>query len=149
MAMRDIDFIYSMPVALGFAKNHATPPLLVNPRDQKPIVLRVAAKVQGDPIADCDPVRQPHVVIGSTGGGDDPTAAFGQYPKTARYDGGNIVKTSERRRGNDSSESKSNRHGTRRAPNAKVLHLRWPKAATPIIGRMGASKVADSNTGSS
>jgi len=123
MAMRDIDFIYSMPVALGFAKNHATPPLLVNPRDQKPIVLRVAAKVQGDPIADCDPVRQPHVVIGSTGGGNDPTAAFGQYPKAARHDGGNIVKTSERRRGNGNSESKSNPQTTYRTPNAKLLPM--------------------------
>jgi len=110
MAMRDIDFINSMLVALGFAENHATPRLLVNPRDRKAIVLWVAAKVQNDRIADCDPVRQPRMVIGSTGGGDDPTAAFGQYPKGARYDGMNIVKTSERRRGNDSSESKSNPH---------------------------------------
>jgi hypothetical protein len=96
MAMRDIDFINSMPVALGFAKNHATPRLLVDPRDRKPIVLWVAAKVHGDRIADCDPVRQPDVVVGSTGGSDDPTAAFGQYPEGARYDGVNIVKTSER-----------------------------------------------------
>src|SRR5215471_15622350 len=81
MAMRDIDFINSVPVALGFAENHATPRLLVNPRDRKPIVLWVAAKVQGDRIADCDPVRQPHVLIGSTSGGDDPTTALGQYPK--------------------------------------------------------------------
>src|SRR5215471_994011 len=114
MAMRDIDFINSVPVAIGFAENHATSRLLVNPRDRKPIVLWVAAKVQGDRIADCDPVRQPHVAVGSTGGGDDPTAAFGQYPKGARYDGMNIVKTSERRRGNDSSESKSNPHRTHR-----------------------------------
>jgi hypothetical protein len=96
MAMRDIDFINSMPVALGFAKNRATPRLLVDPRDRKPIVLWVAAKVHGDRIADCDPVRQPDVVVGSTGGSDDPTAAFGQYPEGARYDGVNIVKTSER-----------------------------------------------------
>ena len=149
MAMRDIDFVNSMSVALGFAENHATPRLQVNPRDRKPIVLWVAAKVYGDRIADCDPVRQPHVVIGSTGGRDDPTAAFGQYPKSAGYDGMKIVKTSERRRGNDSSESKSNPHRTHRAPNAKLPHLRLPKAATPVIGHMGASKVADSNTGSS
>src|SRR5215469_15798571 len=133
MAMRDIDFVNSMSVAIGFAENHATSRLLVNPRDRKPIVLWVAAKVQGDRIADCDPVRQPNVAVGSTGGGDDPTAAFGQYPKGARYDGMNIVKTSERRRGNDSSESKSNPHRTHRTPNAKLLHLRLPKAATPVI----------------
>ena len=120
--MRDIDFVNSMPVALGLAENHATRRLLVNPRDWKHIVLWVAAKVQGDRIAHCDPVRQPHVVIGSTGGGDDPTAAFCQYPKRARYDGMNIVKTSERRRANESSESKSNPHGTHKAQNAKLLH---------------------------
>ena len=120
--MRDIDLVNSMPVALGVAENHATPRLLVNPRDRKPIVLWVAAKVQGDRIADCDPVRQPHAVIGFTGGGDDPTAAFGQYPKGARYDGMNIVTTSEPRRGNDSSESKSNPQRTHRTPNAKLLH---------------------------
>src|SRR5215471_20772458 len=132
MAMRDIDFINSVPVALGFAENHATPRLLVNPRDRKPIVLWVAAKVQGDRIADCDPVRQPHVVIGSTGGGDDPTAAFGQYPKGARYDGRNIVKTSERRRDNGNSESKSN---PQRTHSTKALQnpLRCPPD-----GRLGA-----------
>ena len=133
MAMRNIDLVNLMPVALGFAEDHATPRLLVNPRDRKPIVLWVAAKVQGDRIADCDPVRQPHVLIGSTGGGDDPTAAFGQYPKGARYDGRNIVKTSERRRDNGNSESKSNPQRTHRTPNAKLLHLRLPKAATPVI----------------
>ena len=94
--MRDIDFINSMPVALGFAENHATPRLLVNPRDRKPIALWVAAKVQSDRIADCYPVRQSHVLIGFAGGGDNPAAAFGQYPKSAGYDGMNIVKTSER-----------------------------------------------------
>jgi len=120
--MRDIDFINSMPVARGFAENHATPRLLVNPRDWKPIVLWVAAKVQGDRIADCNPVWQSNVLIGLAGGGDNPATAFGQYPKGARYDGMNIVKTSERRRGNDSSESKSNPHRTHRTPNAKLLH---------------------------
>src|ERR1700751_337363 len=105
MAMRDIDLVNSMPVALGFAENHATPRLLVNPRDRKRILFGVAAKPQGDRIANCNPVWQWHVLIGFAGGGDNPAAAFGQYPKSAGYDGTNIVKTSERRRGNDSSES--------------------------------------------
>src|SRR5215467_2745975 len=118
MAVRDIDFINSMPVALGFAENHATPSLLINPRDRKPIALWVSAKVQGDRIADCNPVRQSHVLVGFTSGGDNPATAFGQYPKGARYDGMNIVKTSKRRRGNDSSESKSNPQKTHRTPNA-------------------------------
>jgi hypothetical protein len=112
MAMRDIDLVNSVPVALGFAKNHTPPGLLINPRDRKPIKLRIAAKVQEDRIADCNPVRQSHVLIGFTSGGDNPATAFGQYPKSAGYDGMNIVKTSERRRGNDSSESKSNPYRT-------------------------------------
>ena len=122
MAMRDIDFVNSMPVALGFAENHATPRLLVDAGDRKRILFWVAAKLQGDHIADCNPVRQSHVVIGFTSGGDNPTTAFGQYPKSPRYDGMNIVETSERRRGNDSSESKSNPQGTHSTPNAKLLH---------------------------
>jgi hypothetical protein len=96
MAMGDIDFINSMPVTFGFAENHATARLLVNPRDRKPIVLWVTAKVQGNRITDRDPVRQPHVLIGFAGGGDNPPPALGQRPKAARYDGMNIVKTSER-----------------------------------------------------
>ena len=122
MAMRDIDFVNSMPVALGFAENHATPRLLVNSRDRKRILFGVAAKPQGDRIADCNPVWQSNVLISFAGGGDNPAAAFAQYPKGARYDGMNIVKTSGRRRRNDSSESKSNPHRTHRTPKAKLLH---------------------------
>ena len=122
MAMRDIDFVNSMPVALGFAENRATPGLLVDAGDRKRILFGVAAKPQSDRIADCNPVRQSHVVIGFASGDDNPTTAFGQYPKSARYDGMNIVETSQRRRGNDSSESKSNPHRTHRTPNAKLLH---------------------------
>ena len=94
MAMRDIDFVNSMPVAPGFAENHAPPRLLVDPRDRKPIEFGVAAKVKADRIADCHPVWQSHMLIGFTGHRDHPATAFGQYAKAARYDGMNIVKTS-------------------------------------------------------
>jgi len=77
MAMRDIDLVNLVPVALGFAKNHTPPGLLINPRDRKPIKLRIAAKPQGDRIAACNPVWQSHVLIGFAGCGDNPAAAFG------------------------------------------------------------------------
>jgi hypothetical protein len=44
MAPSDIDFVNSVPVALGFAENRAMLPLQIDPRDRKRIVLGLLPK---------------------------------------------------------------------------------------------------------
>jgi len=81
MAPSDIDLVYPVSISLGFAKNRAMLPFQVDPCDRKRIILGVAAEAKGEGIPDRNQRRQADVLISPAGRGNEPTAAFGQYPE--------------------------------------------------------------------
>ena len=91
MAPSDINLVYSVSISLRFAENRAMLPLQVDPCDRKRIFLRVAAKAKAEGIPDRNPGRQPDVLISFAGRGDEPTAAFGQHPRSTRCDGFDVA----------------------------------------------------------
>jgi hypothetical protein len=81
MAWSEIDIVRLVPIVVGFIENCASVIGQVDPRDRKPIFLGVAPKIKSDRIADRDVGRQPDVVVGLAGGGNEPIAAFGQHTR--------------------------------------------------------------------
>ena len=77
MASSDIDVVRSVPAVVGLVENRAVLPRQIDPRDRKPIFLGAAPKNKCDRIADRDLGRQPDVLVGLAGVGNEPTAAFG------------------------------------------------------------------------
>ena len=91
IAWSDIDLVYVVSISLGFAENRAMLSLHVDPCDRKRIVLGIAAKAKGEGIANRDTRRQTDVLISLASRGDEPTAALGQHPRGARYDGLDVL----------------------------------------------------------
>jgi hypothetical protein len=73
-------------IPVGFAEERAMLAFEVDPGDVKPEFFGVTAERDGYRIAHRDPGRQADVVIGATGAGHDPTAAFGEHPRAPWYD---------------------------------------------------------------
>src|SRR5215470_17577433 len=111
----NIDLVHSVAIALGFAENCRPLSVQVNPRDRERIVLGVTSIAKSDRIAHLDPRRQADVLIGLAGGGNKPTAAFGQHPRGARRDSLDIASRGSAETTDD------DRNG--RCPSAPPVHV--------------------------
>jgi hypothetical protein len=88
---RHVDLVHSVAIPVGFAEKRAMLAFEVDPGDVKPEFFGVTAERSGDGVAHCDPGRQTDVVIGATGAGHDPTAAFGEHSRATWYDRVDVI----------------------------------------------------------
>ena len=87
----NVDLVHSVAIPVGFAEERAVLAFEVDPGDVKPEFFGVTAERDGDRVAHRDPGRQADVMIGATGAGHDPTAAFGEHSRAPWYDRVDVI----------------------------------------------------------